>query len=524
MKITAQQFSDQTWISKGLAKRILDLLYSNDYGAKAFDRILYRLRWMLEKKMIPDLMEKLTDDQINSVIAEMQTDDWNHSMDCPAEAYSEKQFWIWLFSELGAEFADREFKAGDTVDIQIMRAWNWNHSLYGKINVDQTVLKDVVKNFDDNARWIELAVDENHEPNHKALAWYKKLYLKWKDALFATLELTKKGAELLNEWAYKYFSPEIIFKKVDEETWKMQSNLLIGGAFTNRPFFKAMQPLLASEDGQIVASNDYQTKSRTGTVSKSESYILAFNDQKIMNKFLQLIAAFADMTSINAQQKIALENAFNEIPQDERTEDMQNAFNEVVARFSEDGDDSEQWKADTDEGADWNWTASDKADEAASDKDTTGDDAAGEQPNADEPKPVSASENADGTVTMQLSEFKVMQSQMAKMVRDARKNALEKSVDSLKFSEGNKIGVVLPKNKNNVVEFALSLSETQAEKFLKIISDLQTVAASEIGHGRSTDTTQSDSAKFSDAVEMYQSKLGMTKAEAEAAAKEAFGQ
>lgn len=26
--------------------------------------------------------------------------------------------------------------------------------------------------------------------------------------------------------------------------------MLVGGAFTNRPFFKSMQPLMASEDGQ----------------------------------------------------------------------------------------------------------------------------------------------------------------------------------------------------------------------------------------------------------------------------------
>lgn len=84
--------------------------------------------------------------------------------------------------------------------------------------MDAKVLKEVKQNFDNNERGIELAVDENHEGNHKALAWYRKLTIKGKDALFATVELTKKGAELLTEGAYKYFSPEIVFKKIDEET------------------------------------------------------------------------------------------------------------------------------------------------------------------------------------------------------------------------------------------------------------------------------------------------------------------
>jgi hypothetical protein len=45
-----------------------------------------------------------------------------------------------------------------------------------------------------------LAVDENHEQNHKALWWFQELYQKGKTSLFAKIELTKKGAELLTEW------------------------------------------------------------------------------------------------------------------------------------------------------------------------------------------------------------------------------------------------------------------------------------------------------------------------------------
>ena len=83
-----------------------------------------------------------------------------------------------------------------------------------KIEITSKTLSEVKENFDNNERQIDLAVDENHEPNHKALARYRELYLKDnKNSLFAKLELTQKGADLLNEWAYKYFfSPEIVFK------------------------------------------------------------------------------------------------------------------------------------------------------------------------------------------------------------------------------------------------------------------------------------------------------------------------
>ena len=149
---------------------------------------------------------------------------------------------------MGEEFSDgKVFEAGDKVQIQIMRSGKWSHPMYGEINITPEVLTDVKKNFDEQARGIDLAVDENHESNHKALGWFRELTKKGKDSLFATIELTKKGAELLSEGAYKYFSPEIVFNKQDEESGKSIKNLLIGGAFTNRPFFKAMQPLLASE-------------------------------------------------------------------------------------------------------------------------------------------------------------------------------------------------------------------------------------------------------------------------------------
>lgn len=46
--------------------------------------------------------------------------------------------------------------------------------------------------------------------------------------IYAKLELTQKGADLLNEGAYKYFSPEIVFFKTDEETQKPITNMLVG--------------------------------------------------------------------------------------------------------------------------------------------------------------------------------------------------------------------------------------------------------------------------------------------------------
>lgn len=510
--LTAQQFAEKNAVSLDLATRILKALYAKSLDAKSLDRIVWRLEDMLKTKELPKLMEALTDAQIAQTIDEMTVQDQCNSVDCEVARCNEDNLRFWGFSEV-AEFAEhKEYKAGDTVEIQIMRAGNWKHPMYWEIKVDAKVLKEVKQNFDNNERGIELAVDENHEGNHKALAWYRKLTIKGKDALFATVELTKKGAELLTEGAYKYFSPEIVFKKMDEETWKLQTNLLIGGAFTNRPFFKAMQPLLASEDGN---GGEAANGDQSGNAQQfSSSYILPFNYSNSMNKFLQLVAQFCELTTITAAQKTQLEAAFNEIPENERSTEMQAAFSDIAARFSEDAGSS------TDNGTDGDNSAQDASTDANADK-TTADDANADNAAATDANTVAANEDgadSEETVTVKASEFKAMQAGLAKMVRETRKNGLTKQVESMKFSEGNKLGVVLPKHANEVVDFALSLSEVQAEKFLKIVGNLQATASkfSETG------STGAEAAEFSEEqVAFFTEKLGMSKDEALVALKAA---
>lgn len=59
------------------------------------------------------------------------------------------------------------------------------------------MLDDFIKNFQENKRGVDLAVDINHEPNHKAVGWIKNLAKKGGDAVFATVEWTKEGLDLV---------------------------------------------------------------------------------------------------------------------------------------------------------------------------------------------------------------------------------------------------------------------------------------------------------------------------------------
>lgn len=503
MKKQAKQFAEETKVSQKTATRMISLLYDKGLDVTQFDRLFYRLKNFIIKTKVPEMMDKLNDWQINNLIDEIIAEEERRKArneENAVEVSASENLWIWLFSEFAE--SEKEYVAGDMVEIQIMRVWKWNHPQYWTIEITKKTLSEVKANFDANVRQIELAVDENHEPNHKALAWYRELKLQEKnEALFASLELTKKGAELLNEGAYKYFSPEIVFKKQDEETGKIITNLLIGGAFTNRPFFKAMKPLLASEDCSDDVANHHQTSDKF----QSFSNILIFNDSKPMKLILELLAKFSEQAKLSASEKTELENCFNSLNEDDRTPELTSAFNETIAKFSEDDADdagaSDDKTTDTEDKSTTDDASEDNADEGADD--TTA-------------STVQANEEA-GTVTMSEAEYKSMKdlaAQANKLVREKRKSNIENKVQWMLFSESNKESVILPKSKNEIVNFALSLSEVQSEKFFTILSSLQKVFAEETGHSEEVNQASHDDAEK---VKYFTEKLWMTDDEAKAA-------
>lgn len=227
-------FSEKKIISQATATAITDSLYEKGLDIKSLERVMWRIEEYVRREKMATIFDLLTIQEIGQIIDEMIAEDneWKTkglTSECGSSKLSQPaaNFTAWGFSEF-AEGDKTAKKAGDIVDIQIMRTGKWNHPAYGEFEVTTTTLEEVKANFDNNLRGIKLAVDENHEPNHKALAWYIELYQVTTEDLFAKLELTQKGADLLNEGAYKYFSPEIVFYKIDEETGKPITNMLVG--------------------------------------------------------------------------------------------------------------------------------------------------------------------------------------------------------------------------------------------------------------------------------------------------------
>jgi phage I-like protein len=131
--------------------------------------------------------------------------------------------------------------------IQIMKAGEFDHPGFGKLKITPADLHQFKENFDKKVRGVDLAVDVAHEPDKGAVAWFKELKVDG-DKLMAKVAWTEEGATLIKSGKYRYFSPEFTFSYTDAESGKQFKDVLLGGAITNRPFLKNMDPIEFSED------------------------------------------------------------------------------------------------------------------------------------------------------------------------------------------------------------------------------------------------------------------------------------
>lgn len=412
-----------------------------------------------------------------------------------------------LFGEL--KFAEEKnedhiYQANDTVEIQIMRVGKWNHALYGQFQIGISTLKDVIKNFVQNVRGTKLAIDENHEPNHRALAWVKSLILSEDErSIGAKLTLTKAGAKLLTDGSYRYFSPEIIFRKRDEETGKIIKNLLIGGAFTNRPFFKSMTPLMATVADQSADQKTVQN-------------ILFYNQTDQMNKFLELVNKFAELDTISKEQATELKNAFAELPAEDQADSSTLAlYNDLTEKFNEEKpEEPKDPKPEPEEPEEPKEEEDDDDDDDDDDEDNNDDD----EDNITATETTKNGKKFSTIETSELNKIKAIAKLVSKTTRKLREAEFSEKLNSISFSETNQKGTleILPKCKRKITEFALSLSEPNAEKFFNILQNIKTISTAEIGTSKPGKVETASGINKSEALKFF-AEQGMSPKEQETA-------
>lgn len=486
-RYTAARFSQDSGVSKDLATKLLDLLYAQDLSAEDLNSLIWRLREWVMKEKLPKILEEMAEEDLKAVINQMIVERAMYRAPydiCCAEtpealsaalAREEHPDTMRFFSEMA--FADKELKAGDVVTIQIMRAGSWQHSLYGEVKVTRQTLKDVKQNFDDNKRGIELAVDENHEDNHAALGWHRELFFEAgdEDNLFAKVELTQAGADKINAGSYKYYSPEIAFQWTHEETGETISNILIGGAFTNRPFFKGMKALKASE-GASAAGHGSPASGLT---------LFVFSSPDSMKKYLQLVAKFSTKAKLSKDELAELTTAFNELTEAQKQPEVVKAFNDLKAT-AEDGA-APADKTDTDKPlTDEEKAAKEAADKAAADADAAASAAAdgGEAPVAPAAgETVQANEsglmdglvfNDDGVPVIEdpakfTAALKAQQAKLSEAARNLRFSEVTQKLGAFKFSKANPTGILTPALFTEAQSIVMKMSEKEGNALIALI-------------------------------------------------------
>lgn len=156
-------------------------------------------------------------------------------------------------------------KFSENNQIEVLHAGLWEHPQYGQIKISEHDIDKFIQNFEDGTRKVDIAVDQEHMPEKGAAGWFKtleKVAESGKVKLKAAIKWTKLGKQLIKDGIFKYFSPEFDFDYEDQETHEEFKNVLIGGALTNRPYFKSLAPVAFSEN--MYAGFISSSKSRGG--------------------------------------------------------------------------------------------------------------------------------------------------------------------------------------------------------------------------------------------------------------------
>lgn len=134
--------------------------------------------------------------------------------------------------------------------VQILRFGFWKHPVYGPVEISDRTFSDLIYNFDNNIRKIDIVVDVDHQKQDgSAVGWIKKLEVRPETGLWAFVEWTPPGWKFVHDKVYRYISAEFMPKYEDNETGDKFNNVLMAVTLTNRPFIKGMAPILLGEPG-----------------------------------------------------------------------------------------------------------------------------------------------------------------------------------------------------------------------------------------------------------------------------------
>lgn len=115
-----------------------------------------------------------------------------------------------------------------------------------EIQITPTMLSNMVTNFKNEIRGIDIAIDYRHDNHDIAAGWIQEVQLSDdQEILFATkIKWTPKALQTLSDKEFRYISAEFHPNYSDNETGKNFGATLLGAGLTNRPVVKRMEPIV----------------------------------------------------------------------------------------------------------------------------------------------------------------------------------------------------------------------------------------------------------------------------------------
>lgn len=218
-----------------------------------------------------------------------------------------------------------EFKEKAPKEIQILMLGEWEHDAYGKINIDKRCIAEFKQNFDNGLRK-GVPINAGHDTGREteAVGWMKKLVIK-DDGLYAEVEWTSKGKELLADKAFKFFSPEFFRIYEDPETHDVFTNVIVGGALTNKPYFKGLKAIATSEpDNNLKFSENTMNikeilAKKAGTLSEDEKKHLRSHMSELSAENISMFAE--DIAEAEKEEKTEEKEEKTEEKEEEKTDE-----------------------------------------------------------------------------------------------------------------------------------------------------------------------------------------------------------
>jgi len=121
----------------------------------------------------------------------------------------------------------------------------YQHPVYGKMSITMDRIQRFAESVKNRVRGIDPSINYNHDNEDIASGWVKDAEQR-DTGLWLFVEWTKAAVDKIKNKEYRYFSAEYRDQWKDA-TGKIFSDVVFGGALTNRPYMKNLVPINLSE-------------------------------------------------------------------------------------------------------------------------------------------------------------------------------------------------------------------------------------------------------------------------------------